>query len=586
MEFSDKDIRRAKQIVQVLESKAFNDKAIASSKFGRHSILTGDTQFRARERGFVLVRGDVNTTRSVDENRLIAELYRINKRKSAISSSFIGPPEPLTKGTLSGVGTNLPAVYDPRLAVFQTARQARFRREAEARNRDVDPMFKYRINSSVGLFHSKSKSAMESASVFQSSGVSDLERAYESSIRDIHTVPTEEEMLTKDEKYERLRLAKLELARSRRSGLRKYAYDMMPDERRELYDLTLKYGDRNLARRAMNENALRQFPWLKTLAKSNPIIAKNLPDIANVLKKGAKTPIIGHLIKHPYIAAAGIGLGILHKIASHSTNIAKSIPLETMSGISLSNLITAGHEISAWGGSKEDIAKSAIGFSGKQGLMMAGLGGTSHLKTLAALGIDIRGTGRYGMLSNKEMLQRVSRAIKEANDIGDIDRVVALANTQGFTGAMVEAAKSGYDFSDIHPISEIQSSGVFRNLGEILRKLWDSPTIELTSPIIKGINNSTTTGAQDTLGLMSLFMKDKEVNKAIQSAEEYSRNKTSSVSGDGRNVSYVWNLNGDVNLPEVKDGMDFARAIPTLSSDLLKEYAQPVIDANESLAIS
>ena len=147
MEFSDRDIRRAKQIVQILQSKAFNDKAIASSKFGRHSIITGDTQFQARERGFILGRGDINTTKSVDKNRLIAELYRTDRRKSAISSSFIGPPEPLTKVKIYGVGTNLPAVYDPRLSAFQRARQARFRSEAEARNRSVDPIFKYRINS-------------------------------------------------------------------------------------------------------------------------------------------------------------------------------------------------------------------------------------------------------------------------------------------------------------------------------------------------------------------------------------------------------------------------------------------------------
>lgn len=139
MEFSDKDIRRARQIVQVLESKAFNDKAIASSKFGRHSIVTGDTQFKARERGFILGRGDINTTKSVDENRLIAELYRTDRRKSAIASSFIGPPEPLTKGKISGVGTNLPVIYNPTFSVLQRASYYKGRNIGAGRKDDIRP---------------------------------------------------------------------------------------------------------------------------------------------------------------------------------------------------------------------------------------------------------------------------------------------------------------------------------------------------------------------------------------------------------------------------------------------------------------
>ena len=313
MEFSDKDIRRARQIVQILQSKAFNDKAIASSKFGRHSIITGDTQFQARERGFVLVGGGAAPRGSFDEGRAIAQLFRTNRRNSAIASSFIGPPEPLTKGKISGVGTNLPAVYDPRLAAFQTARQARFRSEAEARNRSVDPIFKYRINSSVGLFHSRSKSAMDSASVFQSAGVSNLERAYESSISDLHTVPTEEEMLTRDERYERHRLAKQELNRSRRSGLRAYVYDKMGDYERTRYDLSQKYKSSSLADAKIRRDALKKLPnWMKALVGGEKAQTKTLFNLANKFGDATKVPIIGNMLKNPF----ALGLGALGLIIS------------------------------------------------------------------------------------------------------------------------------------------------------------------------------------------------------------------------------------------------------------------------------
>ena len=310
MEFSDKDIRRARQIVQILQSKAFNDKAIASSKFGRHSIITGDTQFQARERGFVLVGGGAAPRGSFDEGRAIAQLFRTNRRNSAIASSFIGPPEPLTKGKISGIGTNLPAVYDPRLSAFQMARQARFRSEAEARNRSVDPIFKYRINSSVGLFHSRSKSAMDSASVFQSAGVSNLERAYESSISDLHTVPTEEEMLTRDERYERHRLAKQELNRSRRSGLRAYAYDQMGDYERTRYDLSQKYKSSSLADEKIRRDALKKLPyWMKNLVGNSKLSTKFLFNMSNSLDHAKKIPFLGKMLSDPVTAGVALGMG-------------------------------------------------------------------------------------------------------------------------------------------------------------------------------------------------------------------------------------------------------------------------------------
>ena len=310
MEFSDKDIRRARQIVQILQSKAFNDKAIASSKFGRHSIITGDTQFQARERGFVLVGGGAAPRGSFDEGRAIAQLFRTNRRNSAIASSFIGPPEPLTKGKISGIGTNLPAVYDPRLSAFQMARQARFRSEAEARNRSVDPIFKYRINSSVGLFHSRSKSAMDSASVFQSAGVSNLERAYESSISDLHTVPTEEEMLTRDERYERHRLAKQELNRSRRSGLRAYVYDQMGDYERTRYDLSQKYKSSSLADAKIRRDALKKLPnWMKNLISNSRLSTKFLFNMSKGLDHAKKIPFLGKMVSDPVTAGVALGMG-------------------------------------------------------------------------------------------------------------------------------------------------------------------------------------------------------------------------------------------------------------------------------------
>ena len=77
------------------------------------------------------------------------------------------------------------------------------------------------------------------------------------------------------------------------------------------------YQTRRFKRRERRE-AYDRFLWLKPLAKSNPIIAKNLPSIANSLKEWSKMPFIGGFIKHPIAAAAGIGLGLASKIVNES----------------------------------------------------------------------------------------------------------------------------------------------------------------------------------------------------------------------------------------------------------------------------
>ena len=77
------------------------------------------------------------------------------------------------------------------------------------------------------------------------------------------------------------------------------------------------YLARRFKRRERRE-AYDRFPWLKPLAKSNPIIAKNLPPIAKSLNELSKMPFIGGLIKHPIAAAAGIGLGLASTIFKKS----------------------------------------------------------------------------------------------------------------------------------------------------------------------------------------------------------------------------------------------------------------------------
>ena len=83
------------------------------------------------------------------------------------------------------------------------------------------------------------------------------------------------------------------------------------------------YLARRFKRRERRE-AYDRFPWLKPLAKSNPIIAKNLPPIAKSLKELSKIPFIGGFIKHPLATAAGIGLGLASTIVKESDEANKT----------------------------------------------------------------------------------------------------------------------------------------------------------------------------------------------------------------------------------------------------------------------
>ena len=83
------------------------------------------------------------------------------------------------------------------------------------------------------------------------------------------------------------------------------------------------YLARRFKRRERRE-AYDRFPWLKPLAKSNPIIAKNLPPIAKSLKELSKIPFIGGFIKHPLATAAGIGLGLASTIIKESDEANKT----------------------------------------------------------------------------------------------------------------------------------------------------------------------------------------------------------------------------------------------------------------------
>ena len=534
MEFSDKDIRRARQIVQVLNSKAFNDKAIASSKFGRHSIITGDTQFQARERGFVLVGGGAAPRGSFDEGRAIAQLFRTYRRNSAIESSFIGPPEPLTKGTKSGVGTNLPAVYDPRLSAFQRARQARFRSEAEARNRSFDPIFKYRINSSVGLFHSKSKSAMDSASVFQSAGVSNLERAYESSISDLHTVPTEEEMLTKDERYERHRLAKQELNRSRRSGLRAYVYDQMGDYERTRYDLSQKYKSSSLADAKIRSDALKKLPnWMKNLVDNSKLSTKFLFNMSNGIDHAKKIPFLGNMLSDPVTAGVALGMG----------SIALTNATSKRADEANKNIVSQMNARNVYGPVSQTFLKTAH---------LAGIQDPTKIQELWG-----KLTTKYG--DADAFLSSVGSHTAEMK--GGKEKTF-LAQALGFDPTLMAMADMyGGGFWNIGAMSERQS------LGDLARTKMKQDQMTRTGSglfdtIVGTFSNASVASrfVDDDKFYDDIIFKKFKTDSAVNSQDSYQREYSTGASNSpsGGKVINVSINTGDVVLPNAKDGQSFA----------------------------
>lgn len=343
MEFSDKDIRRARQIVQVLKSKAFNDKAIASSKFGRHSILTGDTQFQARERGFILGRGDINTTKSVDKNRLIAQLYRADRRKSAISSSFIGPPEPLTKGKIYGSGTNLPVIYNPTFAALQRASYYKGRNIGAGRKDYIRPRIAIGFSSAnAGLPASNivpydigraqaSAWGRSAGNVFGER--TDVNPLFADTNWIYNEAPAadpwsaETFALVPKEQADKERAKRIRENESRdkiRNAKRQSDLDALKRRRKEQEQREEEaYQARRFKRRERRE-AYERFPWLKSMAKSNPIIAKNLPPIAKSLKELSNIPFIGGFINHPLAIATGIGLGLASTIVKESDKANKT----------------------------------------------------------------------------------------------------------------------------------------------------------------------------------------------------------------------------------------------------------------------
>ena len=532
MEFSDKDIRRARQIVQILQSKAFNDKAIASSKFGRHSIITGDTQFQARERGFVLVGGGAAPRGSFDEGRAIAQLFRTNRRNSAIASSFIGPPEPLTKGKISGIGTNLPAVYDPRLSAFQMARQARFRSEAEARNRSVDPIFKYRINSSVGLFHSRSKSAMDSASVFQSAGVSNLERAYESSISDLHTVPTEEEMLTRDERYERDRLAKQELNRSRRSGLRAYAYDQMGDYDRTRYDLSQKYKSSSLADAKIRRDALKRLPgWMKDIVSNSSISTKTLFGLQKQMENFKKIPFVGKMFD-PVSMGLGIGVGVVDLAFRGSHAVDK-----------------ANANLASWGNAKDVYGEVSQRFT--KAAMLAGIQDPRKIQDL------------YGKLTAEKgdadmFLSAIGPGIARMKPGRE---KTAVMKSLRFDPEMMQIAS----FYSGEKVPEFFRQELGNTVRSNIKKIQMTANPEGLMDFFKGVYGDASVAAKfidekDWAYWNDVVRKNDSVTKAIDSENTYQKTYSTGASNSpsGGKVINVSISTGDVVLPNAKDGQSFA----------------------------
>lgn len=388
-----------------------------------------------------------------------------------------------------------------------------------------------------------------------------------------------------------------DLHKRRIRGRKDFVYDTMSDERRELYDLTLKYGDRNLARRAMNENALRQFPWLRPLSQNIPVIGRNLPTIANALKRGAKAPIIGHFIKHPYMAAAGLAASTVMTSLREAAKIARLSATANMISVPTSGLLTAGHELAAWGGDASSIAKSISQFSGAQGAMFSGLGDTKHLHTLAAFGIDVRGSGKGGLLNYRERISKVQDKMRELHAAGDYDRMLYLAQTQGFDAPMIEATLKGIDLLKEDPIAKLLSSKSVTSTGEKINRLTKSPTdflIESGRVFTKGntmwnsilpylgpVGKAIGSAANISSAIWNKFI---DTDKAVSSVDSYNSSKED---GDKsiKPSNYSFSI-GDISLPGVTDYSSFVSNIANLAADLLRSYSKKVIDSNESLEVN
>ena len=339
-------------------------------------------------------------------------------------------------------------------------------------------------------------------------------------------------------------------------------------------------GKRNLARRDM---VFRQFPWLKPMSKAYPIIGKNLPIIANALKKGAKMPVIGQFIRHPAAMAALFAVAAGRKFLNAAGSYSNMLPVTHMTGVSQGQLRTAGHMLSEWGGSGEDLAKSISSFGGKQGAMFAGLGDTKHLERLGALGIDIRGSGKGGLLNHQERIQRISEAIRSAHASGDTDRIIALSQAGDFSPAMVEAAIHGKDFSDVDPLAKAMEGST--GLGGRWNRWKDSWLIEARKGLF-GKGKTLYGDAADLLGMAFPFLKvgtfahrlltgDYSMSDAISSANDYAQNPSSTGSGGGTVIIYQ---NGDLSLPNVQDAQGFVSGIIGVAGHQIKSIGKPIID--------
>ena len=315
------------------------------------------------------------------------------------------------------------------------------------------------------------------------------------------------------------------------------------------------YQTRRFKRRERRE-AYERFPWLKPLAKSNPIIAKNLPPIAKSLKELSKIPFIGGFIKHPIATAAGIGLGLAGTIIKESDEANKT----TTDWKNAANFFgTAPKEF-------EDVARAA-GYKDPgeiakvYGHMTMRFG--DPMMALRSLGPD---------MMNAHPLARMTFASDHGLDEKSMMMFDIAAGKPGLND------KSRLINRELHKLENLQAKGFSSDASwiEQLTAIW------LSIPFVKSSLARKIVRGESYIGNNELLPKSYSLESAVNSQDSYQREYgTGAGNGTGGEKTITVNVNtGDVVLPNAQNGNDVIKGLMDYSAD--KSDCEAVLNVFDS----
>ena len=346
------------------------------------------------------------------------------------------------------------------------------------------------------------------------------------------------ERIRKNESREKVRNAK------RQSDLDALKRKRKEQEQRE----EEAYQARRFKRRERRE-AYERFPWLKSMAKSNPIIAKNLPSIAKSLKEWSKMPFVGGLIKHPLVTTAGIGFGLASAIVKESDKANKTVT-EWQNSVNLYGTPPKKFEAAARAAGYSNIGEISKLYGHMTmrfvdpmmalrsfGPMLKNAHPLVRMQFASDYGLDEKSISMFDIFSGKTELNTYARRVNQ--ELNKLEN----EQTKGFA-----SGASWYErLRAIRLMLPFEKSGVARARSNMYKYKYDYDKYDKEE------------------SLRGFYGLESAVNSQDAYQREYS---TGASNGTGGEKTITVNVNtGDVVLPNAQNGNDVIKGLMDYSAD-------------------